>query len=724
MIYGLATVLATYASVRLYERYLKKDTSQAQQQSAQVTQHTSELEDGTEKTTTTSRLVSSMIKSNTNHDNKRYVMLSGVTAGLATARLFIPVLTLPTLAIFTYTAIPYLRQTEQSLVKDKKIDGYVLYSVADMMMLSMGAYVSASIGIGLLHLSKYILSNAKERSKKELVNIFSQQPDKVWVLKEGSEVQLPIDEVKENDILVVNAGDIIPVDGNVVAGIAAVDQKVLTGESQPRDKTAGDHVYASTMVISGRICIKMEQSGQETIVAKIGDIINNSIEFKGNQALKGEKWADSFTTPMLGLALVSGPFLGPTATVGILYCHIANTIRVIAPLGTLNHLNIAAKNGILIKDGHALEELATVDTVIFDKTGTLTQEIPEVGEIVLCDTQYSQDDILLYAAAAEQKSVHPIAKAILAKAEEQNLTLPEIEDSSYDIGYGISVEIDHKTIQIGSIRFMQMKEIDIPKAIQHKMDNALALGHSVIMLAIDAKLCGILEIHTIVRPEAEQTIQTLRQNGIKCMAIVSGDHELPTQALASSLKMDNYFHDTLPEEKAKIVEKLQQKGKKVAIVGDGVNDAIAMEKADVSISLSGASTIATDVAQVVLMDGSLTHIPQLFELSEKLDKNLSRSLILNLVPSAIALGGVFFFRLGMLTTILISQSSLAFGTFNALLPLRMKTDEADQDKSTEIDTAMGSSEESVEADNTENEHVVTALPRKWLDFNPAGANKS
>lgn len=674
MVYGIAIVAATYASIRLYEHFQETRKHLSQNQAGKETAASIDL---------TKKSENLLFETDKNKKNKHYVIMSGVAAGLASARLFYPPLTLASILVITYTTIPYLRQTEKSLLKDKKVDGYVLYSIADMMMLGLGAYASAAVGIGLLHMSKYILSNAKEQSKMQLVDIFSQQPDKVWVLKNGSEVQVPIDQVQANDVLIVNAGDIIPVDGIVTEGIAAVDQKVLTGESQPSDKIAGDPVYASTMVISGRINIHMEKSGQETTVAKIGEIINHSIEFKGTQALKGEKWADSFTLPVLVLAFASWPFLGPVGVVGILYCHIANTIRVVAPLGTLNYLNIAIKNGILVKDGHVLEELTHIDTVIFDKTGTLTQEIPEVGQIILCDNKFSEDDILFYAAAAEQKSVHPIAKAIIKKAEDNKLELPQIEDSSYDIGYGISVDIDGHTINIGSARFMQMKDVKIPKKTQKMMDETLAMGHSVIMVAIDAKLRGILEIQTLVRPEAKKTIQALRQSGIECMAIVSGDHELPTKALAESLGMDNFFHDILPEEKAKIVENLQKKGKKVAVVGDGVNDTIAMEKADVSISLGGASTIATDVAKIVLMDASLMHFPYLLELSRKLDKNLSRSLVLNVIPNAVALYGVLFLHFGMLTTMLVSQSPLVLGTINALLPVDSKSEHSSDDEAEE-----------------------------------------
>lgn len=661
MLPAVPIVLATYVSVRIYENYRKTWNNKISRDTDE--KKLVKVED------TEAILENVLIETGENEKNKHYVKMSGLSIGIATVRTFYSPLALISLAAFTYTTIPYIRQTETSLIKNKKIDGYVLYFLADMMMLGLGAYASASIGIGMLHLAKFILSNAKDKSKKNVVDVFSHQPDQVWIIKNGVEVQVAIDRVGKGDILVVHTGDIIPVDGIVTEGIAAIDQRVLTGESQPADKISGDKVFASTIVMSGRISICIEKSGQETTVAKIGEIINKSIEFKGNHELKGEKWADSYNLPILLLALMSGPFLGPVGTVGILYSHIANTIRVVAPLGTLKHLDFAINNGMLVKDGHVLEIIKDVDTVIFDKTGTLTQDLPKVGRIILCDTQYSKDDILFYAAAAEYKSEHPIAKAILKKAQDKNMILPKIDDTNYKIGYGITVNIDGKTIHIGSIRFMKMENIKINKNTKDIIKNAFAMGHSIIMLAIDSKLQGIFVMHATVRPEAKMVINGLRQNGIRHMSIVSGDQKKPTQALARTLAMDSYFYEVLPENKAEIVENLQKEGKKVAFIGDGVNDAIAMQKADVSISLSGATTIATDVAQVILMDGSLKHLPDLFELSMKLDKNLSRSLILNLIPNAIALNGVLFFHYGMLTAILVSQSAIVFGTINALLPL-------------------------------------------------------
>lgn len=671
MLLAVPIVFTAYASVRFYENYRRNKNNKISQGDDE------KIIDKAEKSEKFSE--SMIIKADENDRNKHYVKMSGLTIGIATIRNFYPPLTLISLAAFTYTAIPYIRQTETSLIKNKKIDGYVLYFLADTIMLGLGAYASASIGIGMLHLAKYILSNAKEKSKEKVVSVFSHQSDNVWILKKGVEVQVPIDSVRKGDILIVHTGDIIPVDGIVTDGIAAIDQRVLTGESQPADKSADDKVFASTIVMSGRISICIEKSGQETTVAKIGDIINNSIDFKSSHELKGEKWADSYNAPILLLALMSGPFLGHVGIVGILYSHIANTIRVVAPLGTLKHLDLAINNGMLVKDGRVLEDIKDVDTIIFDKTGTLTQDLPKVGRIILSDSHYSKDEILYYAAAAEYKSEHPIAKAILKKAEDKNIILPKIDDLSYKIGYGITVNIDGKTIHIGSIRFMQMENIKINKNMNDKMEKAFAMGHSIIMLAIDSKLQGIFVMHATVRPEVQNVINILRQNGIKYMAIVSGDHERPTKALAKSLGMDSYYYEILPENKAEIVENLQKEGKKVAVVGDGVNDAIAMQKADVSISLSGATTIATDVAQVILMDGSLARLPDLFELSMKLDKNLSRSLILNLIPNAIALNGVLFFHFGMLTTILVSQSALVFGGINALFPFEKNTTDDKKD---------------------------------------------
>lgn len=569
-----------------------------------------------------------------------------------------------------YTAIPYLRTVENSIRKKKKVDGYVLYSIADMMTLGLGHLATASFAVGLVHTAGFIVSNAQKDSKDSLVNIFSKQVSNVWVLRNNIEIETPLEKVSKGDIVIVNTGDIIPVDGTIVTGMATIDQHTLTGESQPAEKNEGDRVFASTQVMSGSIQIKVQTSGDDTAVAKITNILNHSIDFKTNSQLKGEEWADKWNLPVLFLAFGMMPILGPVGTVIILNGHIAQNIRIVAPLSTLNYLNIAAHKGILIKDGRVLEDLSKVDTFLFDKTGTLTSEEPEVGRILSLSSDYSEDDILTYAAAAEVKLKHPIAKAILKYADERGVTIPKVDDSNYAIGYGVSVKIEDKLIQVGSYRFMNRESIAISKSLNKEMEQSHKDGHSLVMIAIDKELVGALEIRASIRAEVKELIKNLRNRGVKHLAIVSGDQKQATETLAKELGMDDYFYEVLPQDKAQIVEDLKSKGRKVCFIGDGVNDTIAMKKANISISMSGATSVATDTAQIILMDGSLVKVNELFKISDELDKNLQKGWLYNIVPGAATILYAFTPHTAIATALLISQSGLVAGVANAMIPLQ------------------------------------------------------
>jgi len=517
-------------------------------------------------------------------------------------------------------------------------------------------------------LGRKILAKTEDHSKKMLTNVFVQQPNSVWMLKEDVEIEIPLSELKVNDIVVVNTGEVVPIDGMITDGMAMIDQHALTGESQPAEKGIGDQVFASTLLISGKIYIKVEKTGEQTTVAKIGQFLTQSAYFKTKIQSKGEELADKGVKPILGIGLLTLPLFGPYGMAAVLYCNFGNTMRVLASLGTLNYLNISAHKGILVKDGRAIEYLTEVDTVLFDKTGTLTQEEPEVGQIVICDN-YSKDEVLRYAAAAECKLAHPIARAILKKAKESNLTLPDIEDSKYQMGYGIIVTFENQLIRVGSIRFMTMEGIAISQTMDEAIAHSHSEGHSLVMVAINARLVGAIEMQSLVRPEAKSIIEGLRQRGIKHIAIVSGDHKQPTQKLAEELNLDSYFYDILPEKKADIVEQLQKQNRTVCFVGDGINDAIALTKANVSVSLDGAASIATDMAQVVLMDGSLSRLCDLFDISKSLDVNLRRSFLSVAIPVTINLTGIFLLHFGLLSVILIANGATAIGVGNAMNPL-------------------------------------------------------
>jgi Cu2+-exporting ATPase len=306
----------------------------------------------------------------------------------------------------------------------------------------------------------------------------------------------------------------------------------------------------------------------------------------------------------LTVSAIAWPFLGTSSAAALLFSVPSNTIRVLPALQTFNHITLASKNSILIKDGRVLEELVKVDTVLFDKTGTLTKIEPEVGQIISCD-DLSADEILRYAAIAESRLNHPLARAIVKQAE--HLHLPDTDHANYQIGYGVTVEMNGQTIQVGSARFMEREGILLPTAIKTANEQAQQTGDSLVMVAVDQKLKGAIEIQPQLRPEVKAVMRDLRQRDIKQLAIVSGDHQKPTQKLAKELGMDDYFYEVLPQDKAQLIRDLQAAGHKVCFIGDGLNDAVAMKQANVSICLSDAASITSDMAQVIFIDNSVQH---------------------------------------------------------------------------------------------------------------------
>ncbi|OUD11645.1 heavy metal translocating P-type ATPase [Thioflexithrix psekupsensis] len=668
LLLGLELVLASYVGLRVYEKSRGKivsGTSLSAVTESPTTPHT---------TPSDPKLLQEPSRGEKSV-HLHYVKVSGATLGLSVLASLNPIWMPITLAGFTYSAIPYLRLVEHSLFKKKKIDGYVLYGVADLMTLGLGHVFTATLGISLTHIAYYLVSNAEERSKNSLIDVFKQQPRTVWLLRDNVELEVPLEQVRQGDIIVISTGEIIAVDGVVITGIAAVDQHTLTGESQPAEKTVGDMVLASTLVLSGCIQVQVLTAGSDTTAAKISELLTHSIDFKTHSQLKGEQWADAWSVPFLILGFSAMPFLGPTATVVILNGHIAQSIRITAPLSTLNYLNVAAHRGLLIKDGRVLEDLPNADAFVFDKTGTLTSDEPSVGRVIIYDVNYHENEILMMAAAAERKLAHPIARAIVKKAESLDLTLPDIEDAHFQVGYGVSVMIGDRLVQVGSYRFMQQEGVELPDDSDQDIQQAHNAGHSLVMVSCNRHLVAILEMHATLRPEVIDIINKLRDRRSCILAIVSGDQEQPTRKLAERLGMDHYFYNILPQNKADIVEHLQQRGYTVCFVGDGVNDTIAMKKANISISLSGATSIATDTAQIVLMDGSLKHLPDLLEISTELEKNLDRSWLLNVVPSTLTVIGAFFWRMDILTSVVLTQGGLGLGVANAALPLRqLKTE--------------------------------------------------
>jgi len=601
------------------------------------------------------------------HDH--HFKVSGAAMGLSVISYIYPPLRLFNVGVIAYTTFPILKQAEKSLLEERRIKNDLLTSLVSIMSIAMGQYFAAAIEAWVYHFGCKMINKSQDTSTQMLTNVFEQQPNKVWLLKDRQEIETPLESLNIDDIVVVKAGDIVPIDGTISEGMAMIDQHALTGEAMPAEKSIGDLVFAATIVVSGCIYIKVEKTGVETTVAKLGEILSHTADFKTSLQLKGEKWSDKVAMPLISLSALASPLLGASSATALLYSAPTNTIRVMTSLQTFNHLSLVLNKGILIKDGRALEELTQIDTVLFDKTGTLTTGEPEVGEIIRCD-EIGEDEILSYAAAAEQRLTHPIARAIVKKAQERHLNLPDISDANYKIGYGVTVSLNNQIIKVGSARFMTMEGITLPSRIDEAIRDSQEKGDSLVMVAINDELKGAIEMQSQVRPEVEQIITGLRQRGIQQIAIVSGDHKQPTQKLAETLGMDNYFYEVLPQDKASLVEQLQKAGHKVCFVGDGINDAIAMKKANVSISLRGASSIATDMAQVVLMDGTLSRLSDIFDISKQLNTNLEHSLLFWAGYGVFNITAASLLRFGILKSTLVLGIVFGLGIGHAMLPLR------------------------------------------------------
>lgn len=655
----LAGSLVASTGIRLYRSFKKPVDSPAGDD-----QITEELQ--TTSTESTTELVPQSDSTEKQILERDFKIISATLGFALVSSLFAPTLSVLSGVGVAYVSIPFIQRAIESL-KKRKVDVYVVDSVVIPAMFLSGYYFVTAFSCWMFCLGQQLVYKTKDHSKKQLISVFSDLPKTVWLLKDGFEIEQSIENLEKGDVVVVNAGETIAVDGIVIDGMASIDQHVLTGESQPVEKVVGDAVLASTIVLSGKIHIQVETSGQTTVAAQIGELLNNTAERKLGLQTRGEQLADKAALPTLALSALALPIVGTSGALAILGSFIGADIRIFAPISTLNFLRIASEKGILVKDGRALEKLSQIDTVVFDKTGTLTEEQPHIGTIYAFNG-YHQDEVLAYAATAEYKQAHPIAKAILQAANERGLDLSQIDNASYELGYGIKVHIGEDIVCVGSLRYMGMENISVPETVHQILHQAKESGYSMVFVGLNGRLAGAIELHATIRPEVKGLVANLRDRNLS-LYIISGDNQKPTEKLATDIGIDNFFAEVLPEDKAGLIEKLQQQGKTVCFIGDGINDSIALKQADVSISLTGASAIAKDTAQILLMSGNLKNLEELFKLGKEMQANLDKGLMATVVPGVVIIGGVFLFHAGVVSAVILNNCGLFAGVSNSMLPL-------------------------------------------------------
>lgn len=587
----------------------------------------------------------------------------------ATAQFAVPALLPAAAVLFAYTSIPTFQSAREVLFDEKRLGVDVLDAIVVVGCLGTMAIFPGAVLCWCLSFGRVLVKKTQDDSKKLLLNAFGKQPRYVWLYRDGTEVQVSLDKLHQGDTSVVHTGEVVPVDGVVIEGMAIIDQHALTGESTPAEKGVGDKVFASTVMVAGKMFVSVEKAGSETASSKIAQILNDTAGYKLSSQHKGERLADKAVIPTLAIGSIGLVTMGLPGAVAVLNSDFGTGIRMAAPLAMLSSLSLCASKGVLVKDGRARELMNEIDAVLFDKTGTLTRERPEVGRVIASEG-FTEHQILKYAAAAERKFHHPIALAILHKAAALEIELPPTDETRYKVGYGIVVGVDGRTIRVGSKRFMEMEGIALTDAVEKALDESHLEGHTVVMVAVDDRLGGAVELRAAVRPEVKEIVAGLRKRGVKHLAIISGDHEAPTRKLAEELGMDRYFAQVLPADKAEYVEKLQKEGRKVCFVGDGINDSIALKKANVSISLRGASSIATDTAQIVFLEEGLAKLCELKDIARELDRNVKRSWSLILAPNIACIVGVFSLGFGIMASVVTNNVAALAALGNGLLPLR------------------------------------------------------
>ena len=525
------------------------------------------------------------------------------------------------LALGCYIIWPALREAWRVTAEERRFSLLHLFFIYFAWLWFGGNYLAGTFGIIFGGLCMKVELLTQTVTRHSLTHLFGEQPAQVWVLLDGVEIEMPFEQLQLGDILVLTAGQQVPVDGVVVQGNATMDQHHLTGESQPVEKAVGDTVLAATLMLGGRIHVRVEKTGAETTAAKIGDVLNHTVERPEVQLADVYKTFEYTRWPMLAGSALGWLIGGPSKAVAILGCNYLTSQIPLRLLTLLNGLGFGAEHGILVKDGRALERLPRIDTVVFDKTGTLTLDRQQVVQIHAC-ANYAEAEVLWFAATAEQRQTHPIAQAILAAAAERQMVLPPLSEAHYELGFGLTTWMQGQRVRIGSERFLAMENLSLSASLRQVQHAAHALGQALVFVAVGEELAGAVELAATLRPESQATIEFLRKQGL-ALYIISGDQEAPTLKLSAELGMSGYFANTLPEQKAERIKELQAQGKQVCFIGDGINDAIALRQAEVSISLRGATTVATDAAQVVLMEDDLAQLRTLWELALGFERSLA-----------------------------------------------------------------------------------------------------
>ena len=544
-------------------------------------------------------------------------------------------------------------------------------------------YESAGVILTLITLGKYFEAVSKGKTSMAIQTLVGLAPKMAMVLRDGQEVEIPVEEVQVGDLIRVKPGEKVPVDGVVTEGNSTVDESMLTGESIPVSKSVGDEVIGASLNKTGSFILKATKIGKDTALSQIIQLVEQAQGSKAPIAKLADKVSGVFVPIVIVLALVSGLawyFLGQeswvfalTITISVLVIACPCALGLATPTAIMVGTGKGAENGILLKSGEALEEANHVNMVVFDKTGTITNGTPVVTDVVTADNT-DADALVRLAASLEVASEHPLGEAIVAKAKEQEAAFDEVTNFEAIPGFGIKGHVGETLVFLGNEKWMRENGL-ANEAMNEKANRFAEQGKTPLYIGYNDAVQGLIVVADTVKESSARAIQTLHEMGIQ-VAMMTGDHERTAQAIAAEVGIDRVFSEVLPQDKANYVSKLQEEGYIVAMVGDGINDAPALAQAQVGIAIGTGTDVAIESADAVLMKSDLMDVPAMLKLSRATIRNIKENLFwafaYNVIGIPFAMGVLHLFG-GPLLNPMIAGAAMSFSSVSVVLnALRLK----------------------------------------------------
>ncbi|MBE6024173.1 MAG: copper-translocating P-type ATPase [Cellulosilyticum sp.] len=535
-------------------------------------------------------------------------------------------------------------------------------------------FESAATILALITLGKYLEARSKGKTSEAIKKLMGLAPKTATLIRSGREVIVPVEEVVVGDIVVVKPGEKLPVDGRVIEGITAIDEAMLTGESIPVEKSVGDTVIGASINKTGSIQYEATKVGRDTALAQIVRLVEEAQGSKAPIAKMADIISGYFVPTVIGLAtlaavawLIAGetPSFALTIFISVLVIACPCALGLATPTAIMVGTGKGAENGVLIKGGEALEIAHQIKTIVFDKTGTLTEGKPKVTDIV--SFNLSEDDLLLLAASCEVGSEHPLGEAIVTEAKQKQIELKKVDYFKAIPGHGIEAKIEGKEILLGNKKMLIERKIGV-ETLEVQANQLANEGKTPMYIAIEGQLEGIIGVADTLKATSKKAIEALHQMGIK-VAMITGDHQQTAEAIARQVGIDQVLAEVLPEDKAQVVANLQKEGGKVAMVGDGINDAPALAKADLGIAIGSGTDVAIESADIVLMKSDLMDVITALKLSKATIRNIKENLFwafgYNTLGIPVAMGILHVFG-GPLLNPMIAAAAMSFSSVSVL----------------------------------------------------------